>query len=199
MVAEKRKNKPLILMSKTAFFDCCDTLVLYDFPQHYCGEVAIIEYEEHISGRMKRKRMAVNRPAVDRLIEHKKKGHCVVVWTRGSWQWAKGIVESLKLEEYVDVVMDKPDWLYDDLHPYHPDKPIGFLPRPELPLPYGWKQERLGYSVDYIAKCMKGKTCEKCGKGRYKHFRTELNNPHELYCTNCNYVIDKWRVTDEND
>lgn len=185
-------KKPLILENSTVCFDCCDTLVFYEYPSDYPGEVKVITYQQYRSPYPGKRRMAINTAAVEALKEHKKRGDSVVVWSAGGWRWAKGIIESLNLEEYVDIIMDKPSKLYDDLTPFHPDMPTGWLPSPELPLPKGWKRNTIHGSPYFSAKCMKGQTCEKCDKGKYKHFKTELNKSHKLYCTVCNYVIDKW-------
>jgi hypothetical protein len=54
---------------------------------------------------------------IEQLKAHKLRQHTVIVWSAGGWQWAKCAVEALGLTEFVDVVMEKPMWCYDDLPP----------------------------------------------------------------------------------
>lgn len=53
---------------------------------------------------------------VEQLKLHKLRQHTIVVWSAGGSDWALNIVKALGLEEYVDLVMAKPTWYYDDLH-----------------------------------------------------------------------------------
>lgn len=54
---------------------------------------------------------------IEQLKKHKARGHTVVVWSAGGWDWARAAVEALGLEQFVDVVISKPRWCYDDLPP----------------------------------------------------------------------------------
>lgn len=54
---------------------------------------------------------------VAQLKAHKSRGNTVIVWSAGGWLWAKTAVEALGLTEYVDLVIEKPTWCYDDLPP----------------------------------------------------------------------------------
>lgn len=49
------------------------------------------------------------------LKKFKARGHKIVVWSAGGWEWANKIVNELGLELYVDIVMSKPAWFIDDL------------------------------------------------------------------------------------
>jgi HAD superfamily phosphatase (TIGR01681 family) len=51
---------------------------------------------------------------VDLLKEYKNRGFTVVVWSMGGWAHAKRIVDALKLERYVDLVLTKPCKHVDD-------------------------------------------------------------------------------------
>lgn len=67
-----------------------------------------------------------NKEQVEQLKRHKVRGHTVIVWSAGGYEWAEVAVKALGLEKYVDVVMEKPHWVYDDL-PSHE-----FMPKSRL-------------------------------------------------------------------
>lgn len=103
-------NKPFILESDNAvFFDCDDTLCIWNPTQeqaergikfnNYGYEVNLVPHLRHIES----------------LKLHKARNHRIVVWSAGGWEWAKEVVKVLELTEYVDVIMSKPKWVYDDL------------------------------------------------------------------------------------
>jgi len=52
---------------------------------------------------------------VEQLKLHKMRGHTIIVWSAGGWEWAEVVVRALKLEKFVDLVIEKPTWVYDDL------------------------------------------------------------------------------------
>lgn len=55
------------------------------------------------------------------LQEHGRRGHGLVVWSKGGYEWAHAVTKALKLEEFFEkdklVVLSKPEWLLDDKHP----------------------------------------------------------------------------------
>lgn len=51
---------------------------------------------------------------IDKLKQHAYRGHTVIVWSAGGAAWAARAVAMLELEAFVDVVMAKPKWFYDD-------------------------------------------------------------------------------------
>lgn len=54
---------------------------------------------------------------IQQLKTHKTRGHYIIVWSAGGSQWAKNAVKLLGIENYVDLVMAKPTWCYDDKQP----------------------------------------------------------------------------------
>lgn len=42
-------------------------------------------------------------------------GRKIIVWSAGGHKWAKAVIETLKLESYVSLIMDKPDRYCDDI------------------------------------------------------------------------------------
>ena len=54
---------------------------------------------------------------VSQLIQQRLKGLNIVVWSAGGSDWAEAVVNGLFLDDFVDVIMTKPDFLYDDSKP----------------------------------------------------------------------------------
>ena len=52
---------------------------------------------------------------IEMLKLHKMRNHAVIVWSAGGWDWAEAVVKALGLESYVDLVITKPRWAYDDM------------------------------------------------------------------------------------
>lgn len=53
--------------------------------------------------------------AMIRLIkEEYARGATIIVWSRGGYEWAKNVVEALKLQKYVTMIMSKPTIYFDD-------------------------------------------------------------------------------------
>lgn len=65
-----------------------------------------------------------HRVHIEQLKRHKLRGHTVVVWSAGGFDWAEAVVRALKLEDIVDLVISKPTWIYDDIQPSE------FMPKP---------------------------------------------------------------------
>ncbi len=56
----------------------------------------------------------VNKAMVRLLKEEKHRGGFVIVWSRSGYEWARNVIQALKLEEHVDLVMSKPVVYFDD-------------------------------------------------------------------------------------
>lgn len=111
---------------QTVFCDVDDTLVLWSPTQEQSdssgiwiecpGSYALIDGELVTSPSWKQK-LVPHSKHVEQLKQHKARGHTVVVWSAGGWEWARAVVEALGLQQYVDLVISKPTWCYDDLPP----------------------------------------------------------------------------------
>ena len=90
-------------------FDVDETLVMWSWPQKYDGlsitfnnfgyAAQLLPHDKHI----------------ELLKQFKARGHYVIVWSQGGYQWAREVVKVLGIEKYVDLVMTKPKWIVDDL------------------------------------------------------------------------------------
>lgn len=113
--------------NQTVFCDVDDTLVLWnptEEQRNKYGEVEIvcpgsfaIVDGEMISSPSFTETLVPYLPHIEQLKKHKARGHTVVVWSAGGYDWAKVAVEALGLTQYVDLVISKPTWAYDDLPP----------------------------------------------------------------------------------
>ena len=100
----------IIESDKVVFYDVDDTLITWNSSEELEDDVitltdAMGDITEH----------KVLRKNVISLIEHSKRGHKIVVWSAGGYAWASQAVKLLGLEKYVDLVVSKPTWWYDDL------------------------------------------------------------------------------------
>ena len=99
----------IIKGNRTAFFDCDDTLVMWDknIPEED-GAIVLdcAGYDVRCRPHLKH---------IEALKRHHARGHTVIVWSAGGYEWALQVVQALGLEECVDAVMCKPSWWYDDL------------------------------------------------------------------------------------
>jgi hypothetical protein len=59
-------------------------------------------------------RYAINKNMVRLLKEEHQRGSYIEVWSRGGWEWARNVVQALKLENYVHTVKTKPVVYFDD-------------------------------------------------------------------------------------
>ena len=98
---------------KTVYFDCDDTLLEWKTCNE--DEVGSIRIENN-GHRFYKKAISAN---ISALIDHSLAGHLVVVWSAGGSTWAETIIKALQIEPYVDVILSKPDFYYDDKDPSH--------------------------------------------------------------------------------
>jgi phosphoserine phosphatase len=60
-------------------------------------------------------RVKPHKKHIEALKQHYLRGHTVIVWSAGGWEWAEAAVRALGLQPYVHLVIEKPTWYYDDL------------------------------------------------------------------------------------
>lgn len=60
-------------------------------------------------------RVRKNLPMIRILKEEFSRGSFLVVWSRGGHAWAESVIQALKLESYIALVMDKPLVYFDDI------------------------------------------------------------------------------------
>ena len=95
-------------------FDCDDTLVrwIWDEQERLTHANEMLE----ISTTNRYQTMVL--PYYDHielLKRYKAKGKFIIVWSQSGWEWAQTVVKTLKLEEFVDMIMTKPEKYIDDL------------------------------------------------------------------------------------
>jgi len=100
---KKIKDRPLVAI------DVDDTLIFW---QHKQGRPTVaIQVDDH------QEMFDVHEAHVEALKKHAVRGHQIIVWSAGGSDWAEAVVKALQLEEYVDIIMPKPNWIYDDISP----------------------------------------------------------------------------------
>jgi len=99
------------------FFDVDDTLIIWsdNFAMPFDGAVRVVcPHDGQVSYHSPHKRH------IGFLKKQKAKGMTVVVWSASGVGWAASVVKALELENYVDVVISKPDkWVDDLVNPAH--------------------------------------------------------------------------------
>lgn len=91
------------------FADCDDTLVLWGRPEGGQAESLEVGQGDYVE------LVYPHWVHVQKLREHKARGHKVVVWSQGGYEWARAVVKALDIEDVVDAVMRKPTWCMDDM------------------------------------------------------------------------------------
>ena len=98
------------MKQRVIFVDVDDTLILSKYPIHREDEAIDIAIE----GSLLQGRFVPHKLHVQAVKNHKMWGNGVVVWSRSGYEWALAVVKALGLTDYVDVVMAKPFYYYDD-------------------------------------------------------------------------------------
>lgn len=117
----------IVFRGNTAWFDVDDTLIMWS-PSKEDLETKGIDITcpkgvwlnpdgELVASDTWTQRVVPHRLHMKQMITHKSRGHKIVVWSAGGEDWAEAAVKALGLEDYVDIVIGKPDWIYDDKAP----------------------------------------------------------------------------------
>lgn len=93
------------------YFDVDETLVI--FVPDNSKEPELVEIADP-SGKFSVKAIP-HKGHIRAIKEHKGRGHTIIVWSAGGHAWAEAVVKALNLQDYVDLVIEKPMWYYDDL------------------------------------------------------------------------------------
>lgn len=97
-----------------AAFDVDDTLVLWDKTSEFAGEGKV----EFLDPDDNSKHYLYPHVSHIRLLKcSKKRGFLVLVWSAAGYKWAETVIKTLKLEEYVDIILTKCSKYFDDLQP----------------------------------------------------------------------------------
>lgn len=106
------------------YFDCDDTLVKWSSTPEEKEQFGVTFSCTLEDGSTYSELLVPHRKHIEQLKAHKLRGHTIILWTAGSWQWGKCVAETLGLSQYIDVVLEKPKFIYDDL-------PVNeFIPKP---------------------------------------------------------------------
>lgn len=107
-----KKTPQVIENKKSVFWDCDDTLVMWDdqFTQPGGKKEPFIDCYDGATLYLK-----PHKKHIQKLKGYANSGWHVVVWSAGGWKWAKTVVYTLQLEGYVDIIMGKPEICFDDL------------------------------------------------------------------------------------
>lgn len=97
-------------------FDVDDTLIIWDnFSFNLLGKIRYGHVEITCPHDGARTRHRAHQRHIKFLKRIKAKGFTVVVWSQSGTAWAEAAVLALGLEDYVDIVMSKPEKCVDDL------------------------------------------------------------------------------------
>lgn len=98
----------LVLKEKpTVYVDVDETLVSFEARYKSCAKIKVGPEGAKMNA-------FINEYVVDKIKEFRARGHNVIIWSAGGADWAHTVVKSLKLEDYVDAIMPKPSWFFDD-------------------------------------------------------------------------------------
>lgn len=93
----------VIQSDRVAFFDCDDTLILWNEVDKDLPTVSIND-----------RKFQVHTKHVQKIKDYHTMDFYVIVWSNSGHKWAETVIKALGLEEYVDDAMCKPHRVFDD-------------------------------------------------------------------------------------
>lgn len=91
-------------------FDVDDTLVMWHSKVDPINKIQIINPYGGSETWLK-----PHKRHIELLKEYKGRGMTIIVWSAAGYKWAESVVNSLGIQDYVDLIMTKPGKLVDDL------------------------------------------------------------------------------------
>lgn len=93
-------------------FDIDDTIVIWsgNHTQPHEGSIPFLDPYDGTTNHL-----VPYQKHIDLLKKYKGRGMCVMVWSAGGVQWAKSVINTLGLSDYVDLIITKPSKFVDDL------------------------------------------------------------------------------------
>lgn len=102
----QNKNPTQVLgNSEITAFDVDETLLIFKYPPEL--EPLAIEINSGV-------KVVPHYKHIQQMAEHYARGHQILIWSAGGWEWAAQVVDILDLHKYEPLVMKKISWYYDD-------------------------------------------------------------------------------------
>lgn len=93
------------------YFDCDDTLVMWDAPQEARNNS--IKFNNYGWT----ENLVPNFRMIDVLKRNFEQGAFIIVWSQNGYKWASEVVKKLGLTKFVHQVQTKPKLIFDDIAP----------------------------------------------------------------------------------
>lgn len=103
----------IVKSSRIVFCDVDDTLLIS--PSSELETLEHIDFRLEHDGVTQLRTFGIHTRHIELLKDFNVRGHTVVVWSQGGWEWAERVVKALGIESFVDIILDKPSWYIDDL------------------------------------------------------------------------------------
>lgn len=112
----------VINCNQPTYWDVDDTLVKWsstpEEKKKYGIEISYPIMNKHFTDLI-----VPHRKHVEQLKKHKLRGHTIIVWSAGGTEWAHAAVKALDITDFVDLIIEKPQWMYDD------KQAVDFMPK----------------------------------------------------------------------
>jgi FMN phosphatase YigB (HAD superfamily) len=105
----------LVVKNKTVWFDVDDTLVLWDTTSKLGKKIKL--KGETNDGKPFTMEVVAHKEHIEEIKRYKMRGFTVIVWSQGGGEWGEKVINTLGLKGFVDIVIGKIDFCYDNWHP----------------------------------------------------------------------------------